>query len=267
VEIRFLPVRSKTGQETIMSSRDEFTIAPSRTQATGGARRTEQTMRPYIAEIFGTFALVFAGTGAIVINDASGAVTNAGIALTFGLVVLAMIYALGEVSGAHLNPAVTMGFFLARRFRGRLVLPYVISQCFGAFLASGLLRLLFPSNATLGATAPAGSALQSFVLEFVLTLLLMFVILSVSTGAKEKGITAGIAIGAVIAFEAMFAGPISGASMNPARSLAPAVVSGQVGSLWVYIIAPALGAATAVLMCRCVHESPCCSAIPQEVCR
>jgi aquaporin Z len=225
-------------------------------------------MRPYIAEVFGTFALVFAGTGAIVINDVSGGtVSHAGIALTFGLVVLAMIYAVGEVSGAHLNPAVTIGFFFARRFPGRRVLPYAVSQCVGAFLASSLLHLLFPSNATLGATVPAGPAAQSFILELVLTLLLMFVILSVSTGAKEKGITAGIAVGAVIAFEAMFAGPISGASMNPARSLAPAVVSGQLGSLWLYLIAPALGAATAVLTCRCVHESPCCSTISQEVCR
>lgn len=225
-------------------------------------------MRPYIAEIFGTFALVFAGTGAIVINDVSGGtVTHAGIALTFGLVVLSMIYAVGEVSGAHLNPAVTIGFFLARRFPGRRVLPYIISQCAGAFLASELLHLLFPSSATLGATLPAGSAVQSFILEYVLTLLLMFVILSVSTGAKEKGITAGIAVGAVIAFEAMFAGPISGASMNPARSLAPAVVSGHLASLWVYLVAPVLGAATAVLTCRCIHDSPCCSAIPQELCR
>lgn len=224
-------------------------------------------MRPYIAEIFGTFALVFAGTGAIVINDMSGgAVSHAGIALTFGLVVLAMIYAVGEVSGAHLNPAVTFGFFLARRFPGRRVMPYFISQCIGAFLASGLLHLLFPSNPTLGATVPAGPALQSLILEFVLTLFLMFVILSVSTGAKEKGITAGIAVGAVIAFEAMFAGPISGASMNPARSLAPAVVSGRLGDLWIYLVAPVLGAAAAVVMCRCIHESPCCSAISQEVC-
>lgn len=224
-------------------------------------------MRAYIAEIFGTFALVFAGTGAIVINDVSGGVvSHVGIALTFGLVVLAMIYAVGEVSGAHLNPAVTVGFFLARRFPSRRVLPYIAAQCVGAFLASGLLHLLFPSHATLGATVPAGPAGQSFILEFVLTLLLMFVILSVSTGGKEKGITAGIAVGAVIAFEALFAGPISGASMNPARSLAPALVSGQLGSLWIYLAAPVLGAAVAVMTCRCVHESPCCAAISKEPC-
>jgi aquaporin Z len=224
-------------------------------------------VRPYIAETFGTFALVFAGTGAIVINDVSGGVvSHAGIALTFGLVVLAMIYAVGEVSGAHLNPAVTIGFFLARRFPGRRVPGYITSQCVGAFAASCLLHFLFPSNLTLGATMPAGPAVQSFILEFVLTLLLMFVILSVSTGAKEKGITAGIAVGAVIAFEAMFAGPISGASMNPARSLAPAFVSGHLDHIWLYLIAPVLGAAVAVLACRCIHESPCCSAFSKELC-
>jgi aquaporin Z len=225
-------------------------------------------VRPYIAEFFGTFALVFAGTGAIVINDASGGViTHTGIALTFGLVVLAMIYALGEVSGAHLNPAVTFGFFLARRFPGGRVPAFISSQCTGALAASCLLHFLFPANVALGATMPAGPAFQSFVLEFILALILMFVILSVSTGAKEKGITAGIAVGAVIAFEAMFAGPISGASMNPARSLAPAVVSGQLGSLWVYLTAPVLGASAAVLTCRCTHESPCCSAISRELCQ
>jgi aquaporin Z len=219
-------------------------------------------MRPLAAELFGTFALVFAGTGALVVNDATGgAVSHVGVALTFGLVVLAMIYAVGEVSGAHLNPAVTVGFFLARRFPGRRVPAYVTSQCAGALAASELLYVLFPSNSTLGATVPAGSAIQSFTLEVVLTLFLMFVILGVSTGAKEKGITAGIAVGAVIAFEALFAGPISGASMNPARSLAPAVVSGHVGDLWLYLTAPVLGAAAAVFSCRCIHESPCCSAV------
>ena len=170
----------------------------------------------------------FRGTAAIVINDGSGgAILHVGIALTFGLVVLAMVYSVGDISGAHLNPAVTSAFWLSGRLPGSVVLPYVISQCLGAFVASGTLHFLFPSHATLGTTLPAGSDAQSFVLEFVLTFLLMFVILNVSTGAKEKGITAGIAVGAVIAFEAMFAGTIYGASMNPARSLAPAVVSGE----------------------------------------
>jgi aquaporin Z len=212
------------------------------------------------AEFIGTFALVFAGTGAIIINETSGgAITHVGISLTFGLIVLAMIYTIGDISGAHMNPAVSFGFFSARRFPLRDVIPYILSQCAGALAASVLLRFLFPQNATLGATQPAGSATQSFVLEVILTAILMFVILSVSTGAAEKGITAGIAVGSVIALEAMFAGPISGASMNPARSLAPAVVSQHLSSLWIYLTAPTIGALLAVIGCRCVREEGCCS--------
>ena len=217
-------------------------------------------MKKLAAEFIGTFSLVFAGTGAIVVNETSnGAVTHVGVALTFGLVVLAMIYTVGDISGAHLNPAVSLGFFAARRFQLREVIPYIVSQCAGAFAASGILRLLFPRDATLGATLPAGSATQSFVLELILTAILMFVILSVSTGAAEKGITAGIAVGSVIGLEAMFAGPICGASMNPARSLAPAVVSQHLSSLWIYLVAPTTGALLAVLGCRCVREEGCCS--------
>ncbi len=220
-------------------------------------------MKKLLAEAFGTFCLVFAGTGAIVINDLTGgSVTHLGVALTFGLIVLAMIYSLGDISGAHLNPAVTLGFFAARRFSGRQVLPYIGSQLVGALLASGLLHVLFPTHTTLGATLPAGSEWQSFLLEFVLTGILMFVILSVSSGGKERGITAGIAIGAVIALEALFAGPISGASMNPARSLAPALVSGNVAHLWLYLVAPFCGALIAVLGCRCMREEGCCGRLP-----
>jgi aquaporin Z len=157
-------------------------------------------MRKLLSELVGTFALVFAGTGAIVVNHASGgAITHPGIALTFGLIVLAMIYTFGDISGAHFNPAVTAAFAVARRFSWRDVPGFVIAQLLGAFAASGLLRLLFPTGRALGATLPAGTAMQSFILEIVLTFILMLVILSVSTGAKEKGITAGIAIGAVIA--------------------------------------------------------------------
>ena len=219
-------------------------------------------MRRLSAEFLGTFALVFAGTGAIVINEASGGtVTHVGIALTFGLVVLAMIYTLGDVSGAHLNPAVTIGFYAARRFPGGEVWRYVAAQVSGALLASLTLKMLFSTNQNLGATHPAGSAMQSFVLEFILTGLLMFVILNVSTGAKEKGITAGIAVGAVIALEALFAGPICGASMNPARSLAPALASGHLADLWIYLLAPPLGAMTAVLGCLCIRDNCCCVTI------
>ena len=221
-------------------------------------------MKKCAAEAFGTFALVFAGTGAIVINEVSnGAITHAGIAITFGLVVLAMIYTLGDISGAHLNPAVTLGFWAARRLPARDIVPYIASQLIGATAASATLRLLFPQNKLLGSTLPAGSAAQSFVLEFILTLLLMLTILSVSTGAKEKGITAGIAVGSVIALEAMFAGPICGASMNPARSLAPALVSLHVDHVWIYLLAPILGAASATFACRCIREEGCCCAAPQ----
>ena len=211
-------------------------------------------MRKLVAEAVGTFAVVFAGTGAIVINEvAGGVITHAGVAVTFGLVVMAMIYAVGDVSGAHFNPAVTVGFFLAGRVPGRAVAPYVASQLAGAVLASLLLRFLFGNVASLGATLPRGSAGQSFVLEVVLTAMLMFVILCVATGSKEQGLMAGIAIGGTVALEAMFAGPICGASMNPARSIAPAVVAENLRALWVYVAAPVLGAAVAVVVWRAVR--------------
>jgi aquaporin Z len=216
-------------------------------------------MRRPLAEFLGTFIMVFAGTGAIVINQASnGAIGHAGIALTFGLVVLALIYTFGDISGAHLNPAVSIAFAAAGRFPWKEVPLYLGAQLAGAFAASGLLKFLFPGAGTLGATLPAGSASQSFILEVVLTAILMLVILSVSTGSKEKGITAGIAIGAVVALEAMFAGPICGASMNPARSLAPAIVSGHIEHLWLYPIATVLGALLAVPLCQAVRgpQSP-----------
>ena len=217
-------------------------------------------MQRFLSEAMATFALVFAGTGAIVVNDLNqGIVTHVGVALTFGLIVAAMIYAVGDVSGAHLNPAVTLGFWLARRLPGADVIPYILSQLSGALAASLLVRALFDPHPTLGATLPAGTAWQSLVLETVLTLLLMFTILNVATGAKEKGITAGLAVGAVVGLEALFAGPISGASMNPARSLAPALVSGQLQYVWIYLTAPVLGAALAVPACRCSRGSDCCS--------
>lgn len=211
------------------------------------------------AEFLGTFALVFAGTGAIVINDATGAVTHVGVALTFGLVVLALIYSLGDVSGAHFNPAVTIGFVVARRFRVVDAGPYILVQLAGAVAASALLRLLFPENERLGATVPRGPESQSFVLELLLTGFLMFVILNSTTGAKEKGLVVGIVVGAVIGLEALFAGPICGASMNPARSLGPAVVSGHLESLWIYLLAPTLGVLVAVFGCRGVQARGCCA--------
>ena len=216
-------------------------------------------MKKLLAESFGTLGLVFAGTGAIVVNDQTGALGHTGIALTFGLIVLAMIYCFGDVSGVHLNPAVTIGFAAAGRSRWRDVPGYIGAQVFGALAASGLLKFLFPASARLGTTLPAGTVSQSFTLEIVLTFFLMLVVLSVSTGGKEKGITAGIAVGAVIALEAMFAGPICGASMNPARSLAPALVSGHLENLWLYLTAPAIGALLAIPACCATREPGCCS--------
>lgn len=211
-------------------------------------------MKKIIAEAIGTYALVFCGTGAIIINEVSGgAITHMGIAATFGLIVLAMIYALGDVSGAHLNPAVSIAFAVSKRMKWSQALYYTLAQLSGALLASVTLKLLFPENLLLGATIPAGSDIQSFVLEVLLTFILMFVILRVSTGVKEKGITAGIAVASVVGLEAMFAGPVCGASMNPARSLAPALVSGNLQSLWVYITAPVIGALLAVLICNYLY--------------
>jgi aquaporin NIP len=204
-------------------------------------------MKKFLAEFLGTYALVFAGTGAIIIDQQMhGAITHVGIAITFGLIVMSMIYTFGEISGAHLNPAVSIAFTVAGKFPVQQLGPYIFSQLAGGVLASLTLRLMFPSNGLLGATMPAGSEMQSLVLEAILTFFLMLVILNVATGSKEQGMFAGIAIGAVVGLEAMFAGPVCGASMNPVRSLAPAVVSGHSEHLWIYIVAPIVGAAAAV---------------------
>lgn len=222
--------------------------------------------KPIISEFLGTFILVFTGTGAVVFNEISGGqVTNLGIGLVFGFVVMALIYTLGDVSGAHFNPAVTIGFWVSKKLPARQLAPYIICQCLGAVLASAILRGLFGLHKDMGATLPievAGTPLiaQCFILEIILTFILMFVILNVSTGAKEKGIMAGIAVGGIIAMEATFAGPISGASMNPARSLGPALASLNFTSLWVYLVAPPLGAILAVPACCLVRNNDCCQA-------
>lgn len=215
--------------------------------------------RSCIAEALGTFMLVLAGTGAIVINDISGGViSHVGIAITFGLIVLTVIYTYGDISGAHINPAVTLAFWVAGRFPGKSVLPYVIAQCIGAVLASSILKIFFPEHETLGASLPRGSVWEALVFECLLSGWLMTVILRVSHGAKEKGLVAGLVIGSVVTLEAMFAGPICGASMNPARSLGPALLSGHIEMLWVYWLAPILGACFAVMICRIVSGDHCC---------
>lgn len=208
-----------------------------------------------IAEGIGTFGLVFAGTGAIIIDaSVQGSVTHVGIALTFGLIIFTMISAVGHISGAHFNPAVTLAFASAGHFPWRRVAPYIVGQVIGAFLASLLLRTLFGNVAHLGATLPHGSQMQSFWLEVVLTFFLMFVITSVATDARAVSRAAAFAIGGTVGLEAMFAGPISGASMNPARSLAPALVSGTWSSLWLYLLAPILGALIGAWVYRFISE-------------
>ncbi len=203
-------------------------------------------MKKYVAEFIGTFAMVFCGTGAIIINQQTGgAITHLGIAITFGLIVTAMIYTFGSTSGAHFNPAVTIAFSIAGLFNPKQIIPFVVAQIVGALAASYTLHFLFPDNISLGATMPSGSAAQSLVLEFILTYFLMLVILFTSQGSKEVGVMAGLAIGGTVLLEALFAGPICGASMNPVRSLAPAIVSGNLTNVWIYLTAPIIGAAAA----------------------
>jgi len=216
-------------------------------------------MKRYIAEVIGTFSMVFCGTGAMTINEVTGGdVTHPGIAITWGLIVMAMIYAFGDISGAHFNPAVTVAFAYAKKFSWIEVPKYILAQCLGAVMASSILLFLFPESEFLGATLPSFEAYKAFVLEILLTFFLMVVIINVSTGAKEIGVIAGIAIGGVVLLEAMFAGPMTKASMNPARSLGPALLSGNLQHLWLYLTAPFIGALLAVVSCKLVKDDQCC---------
>ena len=197
--------------------------------------------RALAAEAIGTFALVFAGCGAIMVDAKTGALGHLGVAISFGLVIMVMIYAVGHVSGAHFNAAVTFAFALTRHFPWRKAVGYWSAQLTGAVVAAAVLRGSLGNVARVGATLPAGSQAQAFLFEVVMSGFLMLVILAVATDTRAVGEAAAVAIGATIGLDAMFGGPISGASMNPARSLAPAIVSGDLHALWLYIAAPILG--------------------------
>ena len=195
------------------------------------------------AELIGTFALVFAGAGAIMVNAKTGALGHIGIAITFGLVIMVMIYAVGHISGAHFNPAVSLAFALTRHFPAERVFAYWAAQLIGATTAALILRASLGDIANVGATLPSGSDAQSFLWETILTFFLMFVIMAVATDTRAVGEAAAIAVGGTVGLDAMFGGPISGASMNPARSIGPAIAAVDFHSLWIYIAAPLLGAA------------------------
>ena len=215
--------------------------------------------RAFVAEFIGTFALVFAGAGAIMVDAKTHALGHVGVAIAFGLVIMVMIYAVGHISGAHFNPAVSFAFALTRQFPWPRVAAYWLAQAAGALLAAAILRASLGNIAHVGATLPSGSQAQSFLWEVVLTFFLMFVIMSVATDTRAVGEAAAIAIGGTVGLDAMFGGPISGASMNPARSFGPAVVSGDVHALWLYIAAPLVGAvlgASAYQFVRGEHGRP-----------
>ncbi len=211
------------------------------------------TARRLTAELVGTFALVFAGCGAVMVESKSGALGHVGVAITFGLVIMVMIYAVGHVSGAHLNPAVSLAFALSRHFPWTNLFGYWAAQLAGAFAAAAILRGSLGNIAHVGATLPSGSERQSFLWELVLTFFLMFVIMAVATDTRAVGEAAAIAIGGTVGLDAMFGGPISGASMNPARSIGPAFISGDLHALWLYILAPIAGAALGAVVYQFVR--------------
>jgi len=222
-------------------------------------------MKKCVVEFFGTSSLIFVGTGAIILKDhGSFSISNIEVAFLFGVLVSVTIYFLGDISGAPINPAVTLGFWAARRFPASQVLPYLVSQWLGALLASFSPRLLFPHHLMLGAIEPATSIINPFVSESFMTFLLRFVILCISRGSKIKGFMAGIAVGGFVALEMLLADPISNVSLNPARSLALAVVVPRWENLWIYLVAPLLGAFLAAPVCRCTQLEDCCSAASEK---
>jgi aquaporin NIP len=214
------------------------------------------SVRRLAAEFVGTFALVFAGAGAVMVDAKTHALGHVGVAITFGLVIMAMIYAVGHISGAHFNGAVTFAFALSRHFPWSRAAGYWTAQFLGALAAAALLRGSLGNIAHVGATLPSGSQGQSFLWELVLSFFLMFVIMAVATDTRAIGEAAAIAIGGTIGLDAMFGGPISGASMNPMRSAGPALVSGDLDALWLYIVAPVIGAALGALVYQLLRDGP-----------
>jgi aquaporin NIP len=212
--------------------------------------------RVLVAEAIGTFALVFAGCGAIMVDQKTGALGHVGVAITFGLVIMVMIYAVGHVSGAHFNPAVTLSFALTRHFPRRQVPLYWGAQLAGALVAAAILRGSLGNIAHVGATYPSGSDSQAFLWEAVLSFFLMFVIMAVATDTRAFGEAAAIAIGGTVGLDAMFGGPITGASMNPARSLGPGIIAGDLHAIWIYLLAPVVGAALAALAYTLIRAEP-----------
>ena len=219
-------------------------------------------VRTLVAEVVGTFALVFAGCGAIMVDAKTGALGHVGVAISFGLVIMVMIYAVGHISGAHFNPAVTLAFAVSRHFPASRVAAYWAAQLFGAAAAALVLRGSLGNVAHLGATRPSGSDGQAFLWEAVLSFLLMFVITAVATDTRAVGEAAAIAVGATVGLDAMFGGPITGASMNPARSLGPAIAAADFTSIWVYLTAPFLGAALAAVTYELLRDEPGARPVP-----
>lgn len=216
-------------------------------------------MRKYLAEAIGTFVLLFAGCGSIIISDLyPNTITHGGISMAFGTAVLVMIYAVGNVSGAHFNPAVTIGFCFAKKMDKKEALMYILFQLIGAILSMILINYLFEPVSVFGVTVPSVSVFKAFLIEILLTFILMTVILNVSTGYKEKGIMAGVAVGTTVFILALIGGPLTGASMNPARTIAPALIAFDFSHIWLYIVGPIIGAILASPMCKLVQGENCC---------
>lgn len=218
-------------------------------------------MKEFVSEFIGTFLLIFFGTGAIAVSTIAPELNDLAIALIVGGTIALVIETFGDISGAHINPAVTIGFWLAKRCDGKRVLSYIIAQLLGSILASVLLYYLFQSiKPDLGLTQPfetngAVNIWICFIIEYLLTLILMYVILQMATGSKEKGLKAGTIVGLTVFIEVLVFGPITGGSMNPARSIAPAVVLGDLSYLWIYVIAPVLGAISSVPLYNFMRKS------------